>query len=181
MELNKRISIISEVVSENPNIGKTALMKYIYLLQKVYKLPMEYDYSIYTYGPYSSAVMEDIDFADNMNIINVERELYDNGISGYCITPSEKAQEIINAESETVQSYKTLIQEMLSHFKNRNAKELELLTTIIYIYSNYKVNNWNLTEVPSNVHEIKPHFDVKTIESEYEKLCSLGILEKVTA
>lgn len=181
MEQNKRIGIISEIVHENPKSGKTAVMKYLYLLQKVYRLPMGYDYSIYTYGPYSSMVMEDIDFADKEKIISVKREVYDNGISGYCITPSERASEIIAAEEETVQKYKKSIQEMLSLFGGKSAKELELLTTIIYIYSNYKANQWDTDGVADNVHEIKPHFDVATIKAEYEKLNSQGIFEKAIA
>jgi hypothetical protein len=122
--------------------------------------------------------MADIDYADNMDIIDVEREVYDNGMSGYCITPSDKAREIIAREEETVQKYKAPIQEMLSSFGDRNAKELELLTTIIYIYSSFKTNRWDPDGVPNNVHEIKPRFDIETIETEYERLNSLGILEK---
>jgi uncharacterized protein YwgA len=178
MDLNKRIGIISEIVTKNPGIGKTAMMKYLYLLQKVYKIPLGYDYSIYTYGPYASAVMEDIDAADNMDAIDVERKIYDSGISAYCITPAEKADEIIAEENATVNEHKASIQDMLSLFRDKNAKELELLTTIIYIYSNYKTYNRSMDGVPNNVHEIKPYFDIQTIRAEYEKLNSWGILEK---
>ncbi|MDL2218492.1 hypothetical protein LJC27_07510 [Christensenellaceae bacterium OttesenSCG-928-M15] len=181
MDLQKRISIISEIVTEHPKLGKTAMMKYIYLLQKVYKVPFGHDYSIYTYGPYASTVMEDIDYADHMDVIDVERQIYDTGKSGYCITPSKKAKVVIENEADTVQEYALAIEEMLSHFKDKTAKDLELLTTIIYIYSNYSANGWPVEEVLQNVHEIKPHFDITTIRKAYDELNALGILKKAIA
>jgi hypothetical protein len=116
-----------------------------------------------------------------MNIIDVEREIYDNGISGYCITPSGKADKSIAKEEEPLQKYRGSIQNMLTLFGDKSAKDLELLTTIIYIYSNYQSNRWNIEEALKNVHEINPHFDIERINAEYERLNSLGILEKAIA
>lgn len=114
----------------------------------------------------------------HLTTICCERQVYENGLSGYCITPLEKAAEVIEREKDTVEEYGVSIREMLALFGDKSAKELELLTTIIYIYSNYKANQWDTGEVPENVHEIKPHFDIETIKAEYEKLDSLGILER---
>ena len=181
MDLQKRVSIISEIANESPGLGKTAMMKYVYLLQKIFKVPFGYDYSIYTYGPYASTVMEDIDYANSIEIIDVRRQIYDNGISGYHITPSKKAEYILEKEAETVHRYKPVIGEMLSLFKKKSAKDLELLTTIIYIYANYTANGWQVEEVPQNVHEIKPHFELEMITKECNELNSLGILERAIA
>lgn len=181
MDLQKRMGIISAIVNEHPGLGKTAMMKYIYLLQEVYKVPFGYEYSIYTYGPYSSTVMEDIDYADNIDIINVERQVYDSGISGYHITLSKEPKASIENDAEFVQEYMPAIQEMLSHFRAKNAKDLELITTIIYLYSSYAANKWPITEVIQNVHDIKPHFNLATIKTTYDELNSLGILQKATA
>ena len=176
MDIRKRVLIISKIVSMNPGGGKTAIMKYIYLLQKVYKLSMGYDYSIYTYGPYSSEVMEDIDFANNMAFIKVER--YNTGAGGYRITPDDGAARILSEEEAVVPEYEHSIQAMLDLFGDKSARDLELLNTIIYIYSNFKENNWDMEGVQANVHEIKPYFDVKVISEEYNWLDSQGILEK---
>lgn len=74
--LNKRMGIISEITKKKPRLGKTAIMKYIFLLQKVYNVPLGYDFEIYTYGPYSSEVMEDIDLAKHQDIISMEMVTY---------------------------------------------------------------------------------------------------------
>jgi uncharacterized protein YwgA len=181
VESEKQIGIIAKIVSENPGKGKTALMKYVYLLQKVYKVPMGYDYSIYTYGPYSSEVMADIDFLSNTDILDIKREKYDNGTSGYNITLTGKGRQNVAANEELIQEYKSPIKDMLSLFGNRNAKDLELLTTIIYVYSSYIANHWNTEEVPGNVHDIKSHFNIEKILFEYKNLDNLGILQKAVA
>ena len=179
MDLQKRISIISEIVNEHPGLGKTAMMKYIYLLQKVYNVPFGYEYSIYTYGPYASLVMDDVDYAYSGGLIDIKREVYANG-SGYHITLLEKGEDIISKEDETIQKYKESINKMMSLFKDKSAKDLELLTTIIYIHSNFITNNWPVEEVPDNVHEIKPHFDEETIKAEFKRLDSLGVLKSAS-
>jgi uncharacterized protein YwgA len=177
MDLEKRMGILSKIVTDSPYIGKTAIMKYMYLLQKVYKVPLGYEYSIYTYGPYASDVMGDLDHAEYLGIIDVKREVYDNGISGYSISDTEEAKDAIEREKETVDAFNDSIQSMLALFRDKTAKELELSTTIIYVYSNFVVNGWTIDEVPGDVHEIKPHFDLQTIKDEYNRLESQGILE----
>ena len=56
------MDIIFELVSQKADLGKTAIMKFMFMLQQVYKVPLGYDFKIYTYGPYSSEVMDDMDF-----------------------------------------------------------------------------------------------------------------------
>ncbi|MDD4802808.1 MAG: hypothetical protein PHF24_07700 [Syntrophomonas sp.] len=180
IDLNKRLGIISEIVKEVPGLGKTAMMKYIFLLQKVYKVPLGYDFEIYTYGPYSSEVMEDIDFAKHQDIIAMEMVNYSTGHSGYNLTPSTNSEKVIKEANEFVSTYKHSIEKVVALFGNKTAKELELATTIVYLYGTYAANNWDCTleEISSNVRDIKPHFDIATIQIEYRHLDDLGILKQ---
>ena len=179
MDLKKRLGIISKIVNEKPGLGKTAIMKYLFLLQKVYKVPLGYDFQIYTYGPYSSEVMEDIDHAKQLDIVLVELATYPGGFSGYNISPAKQLKTMLENEKTTIEEFKESINHVLEKFKDKTAKELELLTTIIYLYSVYKANGWSVDEVISNVQDIKPHFDEATIRTEYETLEKIGILDKV--
>ena len=60
MNLSNRKNVIIKMLRENPNMGKTAVMKTIYMLQQVKHIDLGCEFSIYTYGPYSADVMEDI-------------------------------------------------------------------------------------------------------------------------
>ena len=179
IEQCKRLSIISEIVKRKPDIGKTAIMKYIFLLQRVYKVPLEYNYEIYTYGPYSSEVMEDIDYARHENVVSMTTVQYPSGYYGYNLNSTEKTDEYIYRESQFVSLYSESIKKIIDMFGDKSVKELELSTTIIYIFNTYIENNWSysINTISENVHEIKPHFDKKTIEKEYKHLKELGLLK----
>lgn len=178
--LNKRMGIISEISKRKPGLGKTAMVKYIFLLQQVYKVPLGYKFEIYTYGPYSSEVMEDIDWAIHKNIISSEMITYSSGYSGYSIKPSINAEKVLEEEAEFISTHTKSIEKMINIFGNKAAKDLELSTTIIYVYQTFIANNWrcNIDEVSNNVHEIKPHFDISTIRNEYKSLEEQGILKR---
>ena len=45
----------------DPGMGKTAVMKAMFMLQQVKGISLGCDFSIYTYGPYAAEIMEDID------------------------------------------------------------------------------------------------------------------------
>ena len=49
------------MLQKNPGMGKTAVMKAMFMLQQVKGLSLGCDFSIYTYGPYAAEIMEDID------------------------------------------------------------------------------------------------------------------------
>lgn len=179
LEISKRMSLISQIVSQRPSLGKTAMMKFIFILQQVYKAPLGYDYEIYTYGPYSAEVMEDIQLAVDYNAISIDTIIFPSGHFGYELKPTDKTESMVAAEQEFVCSYNDSISEVIRLFGNKTAKELELSSTIIYIYNNYYHNNWDnsIEEVTQSVKDIKPHFDVALIRDEYGRLDDMGILK----
>ena len=180
IELSKRLGIISEIVKQKPSLGKTAMMKFIYILQQVYKVPIGYDYEIYTYGPYSSSVMEDIQLAADFDAICMNTVSFPTGHLGYELTPSENTEKIVEREQGFIDTYKSSIKNTIKLFGNKSARELELSSTIIYIYANYAHNHWDnsVDEVSENVKKIKPHFGLDLIKEEYHNLENQGLLEK---
>ena len=99
MNTTERISIITELAKRDANIGKTAMMKFLYLLQTVYSVPLGYDFEIYTYGPYSQAVMSDIEFADYTGSIYISPVEYPNGLNGYRINATDSGKAIVSGSS----------------------------------------------------------------------------------
>lgn len=174
MDMVKRFNIIHELAVRKPELGKTAMVKYLFLLQQVYKLPLNYDFEIYTYGPYASEVMEDISLAERQDVISIETVPYP-GHMGYSIRAKNYTDDK-NFSTDVENG----ITELLELFGGKKAKELELSTTIIYLYHNSKMNSWDCDKetITNYVHEIKPHFTLETIEDEYDNLEKNGILKK---
>lgn len=183
MEQIKRSALISKIaVAQRDNhLGKTAMMKLLFILQRVYKVPLDYSFSIYTYGPYCADVMADIDVAAAEDAISVSKEYYQPDMVGYNITPSKKAAEYIRKEQAFLKQYQTEIDAVVENFGSKNAKDLELYSTVIYIYGTFCENSWplNIEEICNNVHVIKPHFSIETIGSAYSDLEKKGILSKM--
>ena len=171
MDMIKRFDIIHELAEKKPGLGKTAMMKYLFLLQQIYDMPLGYDFEIYTYGPYASEVMEDINLAKHKNIISME---FDN--IGYAISAKDYQD-----DKTFSNDFENKINELLQLFGDKTAKDLELSTTIIYLYHNSKMNSWGCDKetIANYVYEIKPHFTLETIQAEYDNLEKNKILEKV--
>jgi uncharacterized protein YwgA len=179
-----RIGVICDILTKKPLkhvTGKTSIMKLIYILQQVYEVPLGYEYALYTYGPYSPEVMNDIDYARQIDAISVNSVTYSPGLEGYQLETTGNSKREIKKAQDFINLYKEQIEKTTNQFGNRNAKELELIATIIYLCDAYETNGLNVDveAISKKVHEIKPHFSPEEIKAEYSDLCKIGIIEKV--
>lgn len=160
MELNERLEVLSGIAQRRPDIGKTAMMKCTYFLQEIERVPLNYNFEIYTYGPYSSEVMEEIDFARQNGLLDIKWAVYPNGMHGYAISALDKG----------TTPYDKQIDSVVSVFGSKTAKELELLSTILFVQRAYGKNKWekNKSSICASVKEIKPRFSIEEIGAGYE-------------
>ncbi len=160
MELNERISVLLGIAKRRPGIGKTAMMKCIYFLQEIEKVPLDYSFDIYTYGPYSSEVMEEIDYARQNGLLDIKWVIYPNGMQGYAISALETSPT----------KYDRDIEEIINVFGSKTAKELELFSTILFVQRTHGNNKWRKDKdsICKSVQEIKPRFSYEEIGSGYE-------------
>jgi hypothetical protein len=159
-------NIILNILDKKPNLGKTAIMKIIFMLQQVKKMNLKYDFEIYTYGPYSSEVTEDVESLIQNQLVDSSMYLYNNYV-GYRLSISENGRSALSVLDE---SDENKINEILYFVEGKTAKDLELYSTIIYVNNLYVKNSWVEQDVISNVHEIKPHFSYVKISDAYHKL-----------
>ncbi|MCL1808702.1 MAG: hypothetical protein FWG42_02920 [Clostridiales bacterium] len=178
MDLQDRVLFIARIARE-PNIGKTAMMKYLYLLQTVEKVPLGYSFEIYTYGPYSSEAMSEIDHASQNGYISVLGVTFPSGVYGYSITCDSKG-EMLLTESPVISAYQTQINVIVHAFSGKTAKELELLSTIVYIALMHDKNDWGMSEedICASVQDVKPQFTLSEISANYRFLLDNQFLSK---
>ena len=163
MNLSKRKNAIIKMLQENPGMGKTAVMKTIFMLQQVKHMDLGCEFSIYTYGPYNADVMEDID------------ELVSDGLLTSSATDSGE-EAVSNLKDQDAAALK----EILDFVRGKNAKELGLYSTIIYIEDWYLKNKKanSVSAIVKKVHEIKPHFSEETIQNAYTCLSAASFLHQ---
>ena len=178
----ERVSLIPVLAESHPShhIGRTALMKYMYFLQTLRGVPLGYNFSMYSYGPFDSDVLSDLSNAEAMNIVSSTQVSFAGGY-GYRIQPASGAVRIEQEAKDFLSRHKTDIDWILSEFGNLNSGELELASTIIYVdreFSDLHVHS----ETPllvGVVNEIKPRFSRESVERSFNSLHEKGLLISV--
>ena len=157
----------------SPQYGKTVLMKMAYLLQEVYKVPLGYRFSLYTYGPYSSEVLADLDRSRYRGWVNVE---YIEDEVGFQITPGQKAATISELQ-DSFKEYEAEVEKLVENFGSFRAKELELRTTISYVWSKLDGSGERKgNQVIESVSQLKPHFKRGEIRRALEELKEMKVV-----
>lgn len=176
MNLSNRKNVIIKMLQESPGMGKTAIMKTVFMLQQVKHVDLGCEFSIYTYGPYSADVMEDIDELVSDGLLSSNAYVYKDYI-GYKLSATDSGAEAVpSLKGETVSALK----EILDFVGKKTAKELELYSTIIYVddwyLKNRKANN--MAAIIKKVHELKPHFSEEIIQKSYTCLSEASFLHQ---
>ncbi|RKX42659.1 MAG: restriction endonuclease, partial [Thermotogae bacterium] len=115
-----------------PKFGKTLLQKMVYLLQEVYGVNCGYRFELYTYGPFSSELLQDLDLVESLGGVTVVPVI--SGVGGYMILPGEYSELLKKKAESFLSDEKTLsaLDNVVKNFGNYLAKDLELRSTIIY-------------------------------------------------
>lgn len=156
--------LVKRLLEKHPNkqVGKTLVQKMIYLLSR--EGVVDFDYSMYHYGPYSSEVAGESDFAESAGIIDVtwkEKKGYfiksSSNLATFDLGPNKKKKQAVD---KLVEKY--------GHF---NAIELSIITTAYFLRDDFGVPEGKLAEV---VHDVKPNHHLEFIQ---EKLRDAGVIK----
>lgn len=163
------IQLIKETQKHAYRLGKTALVKLIYLLQEKFGVPVGYDFRLYTYGPFAKGILDDLDYLSFLEAakINTSDGKYD-------ILPGDDSviEYIYGKAKPFIDENKDIISRIVKEFGHLPAKSLELITTINYVINDYKENNIDFTkeDISNLIHEIKPYFSQKEILDKINEL-----------
>jgi uncharacterized protein YwgA len=165
-----RVAILTTLVERSPiPPGRTALMKYAYLLQKVRRVPLGYRFHLYNYGPYDSSVLADVRRAEAMELVNSELVTFTNGGFGYRFSLGRSFPTYKNERGDAIRFYSDDVDWVLKQFGDESASRLELISTIMFAMCDSR-RRLDRPEVIGRVHEIKPHFSTSTIEQTYDEI-----------
>jgi uncharacterized protein YwgA len=173
--LSNRLGLFAALAeSTRGNLGRTALMKLCYFLQALRGLPLGYKFSLYSYGPFDSDVLADLQTAENMGVLRADVDYYPGGYK-YDIQPDEKSPSAKALAKEFLAEYKQDIDWVAKTFGNRNSPDLELLSTIVYIHREQEIDSHK--DLAEQVKLVKPHFAVTQIRRQIEWLAENGLLD----
>jgi hypothetical protein len=183
-EMRRRIALLTALVEKAPSrtLGRTAIMKLLYFLITLRRVPLGYHFTLYSYGPFDSTVLEDIDYAARLGALSSRTVMYPSGY-GYDIQPGDAAEQAINWAPEFITAREEDIDWVLREFGNMNATELELASTIVYVDQEWRQigRQGTVRELAEQVNELKPRFAREAIVRRAERLQQRQIVTAVVA
>jgi uncharacterized protein YwgA len=171
-ELTKRVS---------GKLGRTGVMKMMYLLQAVKGVELGYSFRLYNYGPYDGQVLDDLNIAEREGVVRSEAFEWQGG-SGYVIKSGQNSEQVLQQVQDELKPLDNAIGWVTTQFGNRSASDLEVLSTIIFVDQACKEAGETIrpTELAKRVHEIKPHHAVEKITAELQTLQRGDLLSAVS-
>jgi len=163
-----RLALLTALVQQAPTrcLGRTAIVKMVYLLQVVRGVPLGYDFRLYTYGPFDSELLGDLEYAQALKAVECKTVLYSAGY-GYDVTPGPRADAVKSLASRWLAEYQTSINWVVEQFGGWTASQLELFSTIVYVDREFAAQGQSDVSVEEMVHrvrEVKPHFSEAQVE-----------------
>jgi len=99
--MKEKFRWLAAVIAAHPDrkvVGRTRLQKTVKLLQRL-GAPMDYDYMIHFYGPYSEGVQADIGLLENFGLVKEEPRTAQDGSPYFVLCATEAVDKFTDAEA----------------------------------------------------------------------------------
>jgi hypothetical protein len=177
-----RVAAIVTLVESSPSkvLGRTALVKLLYLLEELHGLSLGYDFRLYAYGPFDAGVLYDLGCAQSLKAVTVETVVNPLGY-GYEIRSAAEAELVKQNAADWVRQYRHLLEAVAQEFGSWSASDLELATTILYADREFAASSEAIgqADLVRRVHGVKPHFSEAIIQGMVRNLLARGYLRSL--
>src|ERR1700677_285788 len=131
-QLNRVAAMIRLVDAAKPTIGRTALMKLCFFAQVIRGVPLGYEFSLYSYGPFDSDVMADLQCAEGLSALKSSIAMYPGGY-GYLISAGEARGQVEKYSAEFLMKFNDDLEWTAHQFGGYSASDLELMSTVVFV------------------------------------------------
>jgi hypothetical protein len=137
-------------------VGKTVIQNLLYLISK--KGVCDFDYSLYHYGPYSSQVSSELNFAEDIGAITIDWIPE----KGYFISLGPMFSSRLLLQN-TKEIERDAVNKVVQEYGSYNAIELSIIATALFLKENFRVKDQsNLEDVVSS---LRPQYDKMRIST----------------
>lgn len=175
-----RLAIIAALAERFPGnrLGRTALMKCAYFLQEARGVPLGYEFTLYSYGPFDSAVLGDLTAAELLGAVTTKTYFHSAGY-GYEITPGPSANSVKERGRAFLEQYTHDIEWVAHEFGSYSGTGMELASTALYVDQEACQAGERLSfqQFGNRLRDIKPRFSEQQIQREAEALRDKGLLK----
>lgn len=170
------LSLIEAMRQQDSWCGETNIQKACYFLQELTEVPLDLDFVLYKYGPYSFELTDELTAlrADSILTLRVRDPRY-----GPCYAPGELGDLVKSRFAKTIGRFQERVEFVASKLAVRGIAELERLATALYVFLEGKARP-ELNQRVSRITALKPHItpqaaqeavrDVDKMLSEFREL-----------
>jgi len=164
------IGLLTKRLKENHSwCGETHIQKAVYFLQELLEVPLNYEFILYKFGPFSFALRDDLSECIACELINV---IPDDYFYGPHLYPTPYMEDLMSKFPKTLQKYSSQINYVANWLGSKNVSELERLSTALYVLKKYPDLAKNKKDWIDKVYQLKPHQSKEKISQAIEELQS---------
>lgn len=157
--------------------GLIVAQKVVYFLKEAFSVDLPYNFYFYHFGPYSDALDWDLQMMKSFGFITIGA---DPKGTGYSIEVNkESSRESIQSAQNFIKQNNQKIDRILEVFGSYEPGELELASTIHFVWKNnkqYQTKAKLKSIIVEKVRKLKPKFAEKDIEQQYDYLVQQKII-----
>jgi uncharacterized protein YwgA len=165
-------SLAALVQQANPQpLSLRTIMILVYLLQTVRKVPLNYNFRFYGYGPHNEDVLSDLNLMNIRGIVQYKLAKLSGG-AYYEVTVGDK----IDNAMASLASYKDDVAAVVNDFGQRSLTDLEMIGTIVGRHQEYPQES--IMTTAHKVRLVQPNYwGVDKVTQEITCLKEIGYLK----
>lgn len=162
------IKLVEALRKEGSWSGETHIQKAAYILQALAAPELEWDFTLYKYGPFSFELRDEITMmrADYLLEHEIRSRRYGPGYR-----PGYAAQAILTRVGEQIKEYQKPIQFVTKFVRDRDVSELERLSTALYVTRKYP--EFDADKRASEISNLKPHISLNSARMALDEIDKL--------
>ena len=161
------LELISELKKSGSWCGETHIQKSTFFLEEMLNVPLELDFIMYKYGPYSFELNDDLTVLRAYHYVTIISQ------EPYGVTYSLKDDEnkLKRFYGKNIKEYSKQISLVAKYFGDKTVVELEKLATAFFIYKKEGLSNVN--EIAKRLNKKKPHVNIQDAEIAIKEMLSI--------
>lgn len=150
------LAFLADRLGGEQGAGKKALQKIVHLVTRLSGVESRYEFDLYTYGPFSRDLAEDMDLLAASKVLDVT---YDEIGRSYHIKKGPEADKIMGQYEVFLSDAENNAKDILAFFSGKSAKVLEMYSTLFFVIDRkLVVDTLNDDLVVSKFLDIKPKY-----------------------
>ena len=147
--------------------GETNIQKATYFLQDLVNVPTSYEYILYTHGPFSFELRDELTElrADRLLQLEIRQPPY-----GPSWVPTPTSREIRQQYPKTLKRFQKQLDFVANEFGPLGVGELERLGTALYFIREVSESD---DERAKKIHEIKPHISISSAKAALKEMLEI--------